>query len=143
MALAIDASEFGPFRCEVEAARNSVYVRPIGELDIAGVPVVAEQLRELRDAGFESILVDLRATAFLDSCGLRLVLSWTELACEEGFVFQVIPGRPAVQRIFEITDTTRQVSFVDPTSLRIATPAFGALGGERVDPARQGPLSAG
>ena len=112
MALAIDPSEFEPFRCEVEPARKFVYVRPIGEFDIDGVPVVAEQLRELRVAGFMSIVLDLRAVRFLDSSALRLVLSWTELVRDDGFVFQVMPGPAPVQRLFEITGTTRHVSFV-------------------------------
>jgi anti-anti-sigma factor len=33
------------------------------------------QLRELHDVGFEHVVLDLRELAFIDSTGLRLILS--------------------------------------------------------------------
>jgi len=43
----VERPELEPFRCEVEPDRAAVRVRPIGELDLATVPLVEAQLAEL------------------------------------------------------------------------------------------------
>jgi anti-sigma B factor antagonist len=103
-----------PFRCDVEAHRETVRIRPAGELDLATVDVVDEQLSELRAAGFTALTLDLRAVRFLDSSGLRTLLLWDAKAREDGFAFRLIAGPPAVQRLFDLTGTTEQFDFVDP-----------------------------
>jgi anti-anti-sigma factor len=94
-----------------------------GELDIAAVPLVDAQLREVRDAGFRRLVLDLRHVTFMDVRGLRLVLQWAEIARTDGVVaFDVIPGPPVVQRLFALTATADQVSFVKtaaPTPVRL------------------------
>ena len=75
--MSLDPVEFEPFRCEVDPHRASVFVRPVGELDLSTIPIVDTQLAELVAAGFTSV-VDLRGLRFLDSSGVRLLLSWAE-----------------------------------------------------------------
>ena len=84
--MSLDRAEFEPFRCDVEPARESVFVRPVGELDLSTVPVVDAQLSELVDAGFRRLVLDLRELRFLDSTGLRLLLSWDAKTRAEGVV---------------------------------------------------------
>jgi anti-sigma B factor antagonist len=105
-----DRSLVEPFRCEVEPARASVNVRPIGELDLATVPAVEAQLAELWSLGFTRLALDLRGVRFLDSTGLRLVMAWTASASADGFAFGVIPGPPEVQRLFELAGVTEHVT---------------------------------
>jgi anti-sigma B factor antagonist len=102
------------FRCSVEPARETVRVRPVGELDLATVNVVEEQLSKLRAAGSTALTLDLRAVPFLDSTGLRMMLIWDARARADGFTFRLIAGPPAVQRLFEVTGTTEQFDFVEP-----------------------------
>jgi anti-sigma B factor antagonist len=97
-----DRSELEPFRCEVEPHRDEVLVRPVGELDLATVPMVDEQLAELSSAGFTRLVLDLRAVRFLDSTGLRMLLSWQGRSTNDGFAFSVVPGAPVVQRVLQI-----------------------------------------
>ena len=66
--------EFEPFRVDVEPARESVRVAPVGELDIATVDKLQAEVARLLETGFEKIVLDLRGVRFLDSTGLRLVL---------------------------------------------------------------------
>jgi anti-sigma B factor antagonist len=94
--------DWRPFRCDVEAERGRVRVTPHGELDLATVPDVERRLRELRESGFDHIVFDLRELAFMDSTGLRLLMREDALAKADGGTFAVIPGAPAVQRIFEV-----------------------------------------
>src|SRR4051812_9040458 len=85
-------SEPEPFRCEVEPARDAVRVRPIGELDLATVPLVEAELAELWSVGFTRIVLDLRDVCFLDSTGIRLLLNWHAHSAADGMVFGVISG---------------------------------------------------
>lgn len=101
-----DPSELEPFRCDVDPDRDSVFVRPVGELDLATAPSVEAQLDELVAAGFTSFVLDLRGVRFLDSSGLRLVLSWGANGGADGLDLRVIPGPPQVQRVFEVAGVT-------------------------------------
>ena len=65
--MTVDESDVEPFRCEVEPDRATVRVRPIGELDLATVPLVGAELAELWSVGFTRLVVDLRAVTFLDT----------------------------------------------------------------------------
>ena len=69
-----DTAELEPFRCEVDPHRESIFVRPVGELDLATAPIVDTQLSELVEAGFRNIVLDLGKLRFLDSTGLRLLV---------------------------------------------------------------------
>ena len=107
----LDVSNPEQFRCEIEPQRETVRVRPIGELDLATVPVVEEQLSELHAAGFTSLTLDLRGVRFLDSTGLDLILLWDLRSRTDGFEFRIIAGPPAVQRLFDLTGTTEGLDF--------------------------------
>jgi anti-anti-sigma factor len=105
-----------PFRCEVETAQGKVHVIPHGEIDLASVDVLEGKLRELRDTGFDHLVLDLREVAFMDSTGLRLILSWDEEARSEGLDFELIRGTPVVQRLFDVTGLTARLRFVEPAA---------------------------
>ncbi len=98
--------------CEVLPERDAVRVRPNGSLDVATVSVLEQQLQELREAGFRRLIVDLGGLSFMDSSGLRLALKWDADARQDGFDIGFIPGRPAVQRVFELTGTVDRVPFI-------------------------------
>ena len=103
-----------PFRCEVETAHGKVHVIPHGEIDLASVGVLEAKLRELRDTGFDHLVLDLREVSFMDSTGLRLILTWDAESREEGVDFGVIRGTPIVQRLFEATGVSGRLRFVEP-----------------------------
>jgi len=116
--------EIEPFRCEVEPRRETVYVRPMGELDMATVPALEERLVELTAAGFRNLVLDLRELGFLDSCGLRLIIEWDAKARADGISFAIVRGPAAVERLFELTGMTGTLSYVDPPNApRFAPPA--------------------
>ena len=45
---------------------------------------------------------DLAGLRFMDTSGLRLILETAEASRRDGFAFAVLPGAPAVQRLFEV-----------------------------------------
>jgi anti-sigma B factor antagonist len=105
-----------PFRVDVLPERDVVRVVPIGELDLATVPELAGQLQELRDVGFQRLVLDLRRLEFIDSTGLHLIVKLDRDARREGHEFAVIPGPPAVQRLFDLTGVAEHVHLHSPAS---------------------------
>ena len=102
-----------PFRCELEFERDRVRVCPIGEIDLATVPMVATHLSELKATGSKQVTLDLRAVSFLDSTGLRMILEWDARSRADGFAFSLVAGPPTVQRLFDLTNTTARLTFID------------------------------
>ena len=102
-----------PFRCEIEPMRGWIRVRPHGEIDVSTVDRLDNALRELRETGFDQLELDLSAVSFMDSTGLRLLLGWNDVARRDGMQLRMLPGPPAVQRVFEVTGTLALLPFAD------------------------------
>jgi anti-sigma B factor antagonist len=99
------------FGVGVEPARETVRIVPVGELDLASVPVLGAQIRELVEVGFEQLVVDLRGLSFIDVSGLRLLLGFAQRARCEGWRLSLIQGSDSVQRIFSLTGTFDRLPF--------------------------------
>jgi anti-sigma B factor antagonist len=100
-----------PFRCEVARDGEIVRITLAGELDLASTSEVEPVLRA---NGIEQRLLDLRELTFMDSSGLRLILSAHNAARREGWSLQIVPGPPAVQRVFQICGVEDELRFVSP-----------------------------
>src|SRR5215207_7097952 len=99
------------FRIEVSGADRGSVVAPRGELDMATEGELRAVLE--REAALGAVTLDLSGLRFLDTSGLRLILETAEAARRDGFTFTVLPGIPAVQRLFEIAGVTELVPFPD------------------------------
>lgn len=97
------------FSCEVTPERDHVVIAPRGELDMATVGAVEQELRRQLDEGSRTIVLDLAGLSFMDSTGLHLVARWSAEASRDGFDFQLEPGPPAVQRVFELAGMTDEL----------------------------------
>ena len=95
--------------------RGWIRVRPRGELDLSSVDQLDGALRELREAGFDQIELDLSALTFMDSTGLRLVLAWDGEARRDGMSLRLRRGPAAVQRVFEVTGVGDLLPFTADT----------------------------
>jgi anti-sigma B factor antagonist len=104
-------SQVEPFRCEVMSDDGRVVVAPRGELDMATIGAVEDALRRVREKGETKVLLDLGGLSFLDSSGLHLTVTWAQKAKDEGFEFSIVPGPPAVQRVFELTALEEKLPF--------------------------------
>ena len=107
-----------PFHCDVQPDRDRVIVRLSGDFDLFAAPAVVDTITELLDVGFTRIVVDLRRLSFIDSTGLQSLLTMRARAHERGATFALVHGPHAVERIFEITETTSLFAFEDPRSVR-------------------------
>jgi anti-anti-sigma factor len=100
------SQHIGPFTCQVSQEDGHAVVSPRGELDMATVGAVEQELKRLRRSGVDRIVLDLGGLTFMDSSGLHLITRWVGEASRDGFEFELDPGPPAVQRIFDLTAVT-------------------------------------
>jgi anti-anti-sigma factor len=105
---------FEPFRCDVSREPDAARIRPRGELDLDTAPRLRAELDGLRAEGFRRLIIDLSELRFMDSAGLRCILSCDAEARQDGFSLALVPGSPTVQRVFELTQTVSRLSFIEP-----------------------------
>jgi anti-anti-sigma factor len=75
---------------------------PVGELDIATVPILKDAFHAvLSDEETEMIVVDLRELSFMDSTGIHLLLQMHD-ACNGADRLRVVNGSRAVERLLDI-----------------------------------------
>lgn len=110
----LTAGDVAGFACDVSRERDTVRVRIVGDLDLATVPILAGHVAQLRNTGCRHLTFDLSDLAFIDSSGLRFLLECHAASHQDGFTMALVPGPPAVQRLFELTDTRDRLPFIDP-----------------------------
>lgn len=72
-----------------------------GDIDLT-TTAEAEAALDAAGRGATLLMLDLRAVGFMDTSGLRLVISEQRRAEAGGYRFAVVPGAGKVQRLFEI-----------------------------------------
>lgn len=76
-------------------------VRPRGELDLAEVPALRDQLRKLVCAEQETVL-DLSEITFIDSSGIQLLFEATREAKSNGWQLQLRNPSPVTERTLKL-----------------------------------------
>jgi anti-sigma B factor antagonist len=102
-----------PLRVTTERQDDRVIIAVTGELDIASASRIEEALREAEAAGPAVVLLDLRRLEFMDSTGLRTILSADARAREAGRRLVIVQGDENVKRVFEVTRLYDRVEIVD------------------------------
>jgi anti-sigma B factor antagonist len=93
---------------------DSVRVAVSGELDLSSALVFEEELRRIEDQSKPALLVlDLRSLKFMDSTGLRLILSAHARAIKRGRKLAIVEGGDAIRRIFRLTGVLERLNFVE------------------------------
>jgi anti-sigma B factor antagonist len=110
------------FEVCVQPDRDVIYVKPVGELDLATAPQLRDELNELVAAGFKQIVIDLRALLFIDCAGVGLLVALNADAPRRGWSLSLIQGRACVRRVFEITVTLDILPFTAPLATRRRPP---------------------
>src|SRR4051795_11872462 len=84
-----------------------------GELDISSAGRVEKEIARAEERQPGALILDLSALEFMDSTGLRIVVSADARARERGGRFAVVRGPDAVQRIFRITRLDERLEILD------------------------------
>jgi anti-anti-sigma factor len=90
-----------------------VHMALMGELDLSSVAKVQEELRRIEAKSPATVVVDLSKLSFLDSTGLRCIVTADERAREQGRRIVIVRGPDAVQRVFTITRLEERLEIVD------------------------------
>jgi anti-anti-sigma factor len=89
------------FDCRVVLVNDAARVMAIGEVDLDTVAVVESRLEAVRAAGARQVVLDLRATTFIDSSVMHLALAWHERARHEQFDFSLTGTVGPVRRAID------------------------------------------
>jgi len=87
-----------------------------GELDLSTVGKVQEELRRVEAASPAVLVLDLSKLTFLDSTGLRCLVTADERARDSGRRVVIVRGPDPVQRVFAITRLEERLEMVDDAS---------------------------
>jgi anti-anti-sigma factor len=93
-----------------------VHVALRGELDLSTVGKVQDELRRVEAAAPSVVVLDLSKVTFLDSTGLRCLVTADERAREAGRRLVIVRGPEPVQRVFAITRLEERLEIVDDAS---------------------------
>ncbi len=85
-----------------------------GELDLASAPLLQSELDSSQIASASMLVLDLEELKFIDSTGLRVLLSAYEHARQSGQEFAVTQGSPQVQRLLSITGVGEHLRIIAP-----------------------------
>lgn len=113
--------ELERFRVNVQPARDTVRVMPVGELDISTAHQLRERFDELLDARVKSMTLDLRGLSFIDSVGLQSIVELDDRARAGALALTIIQGPRAVRRMFEVTGLLDRLSF-RTTGITVSAP---------------------
>jgi len=105
-----------PFEIEVQERESSVLVRLSGEVDLAAVEAIETTLLPLEER-FPTVILDLRGVTFLDSTGLRAIVSADARARARGFELKIVRGPEPVQKILYLAGLDKILPLVDPEEL--------------------------
>jgi anti-anti-sigma factor len=88
-----------------------------GELDISSAPVLEEALGRIEAGQPSLLLVDLRGLEFMDSTGLRTLVSANQRARTQERRLAIVRGPEQVDRIFSVTRLDERFEIVDDPAL--------------------------
>ena len=74
---------------------------------------VQEELRRVERSSPPTVVIDLSRVTFLDSSGLRCIVTADERARDEGRRLVIVRGPDPVQRVFSITRLEERLEMVD------------------------------
>ena len=98
-----------PLEVRVEQRASVAVLHISGEFDLRAVAPVERAFDRALRGPTERIVFDLRGVSFLDLCGFETLLRADARARRESFAVAVVPPPGQVARIFEVTETDREL----------------------------------
>ena len=91
-----------------------------GEVDVATVPRLREQLHSLVAQGQTHVVVDLDGVDFLDSTGLGVLVGALKRLRSSGGELHLICTQPRIRKVFEVTGLTKVFPMHDSVDEAVA-----------------------
>ena len=102
------------FRLTVRADGERTLVIPVGELDLMSAGALENEVIGLLERGIGHVVVDLRGLDFMDSTGIRALLTCHGRAQRENAGLAIIVGDARTRRPLEICGVLGQLHVIDP-----------------------------
>jgi anti-sigma B factor antagonist len=102
----------GGFEMSERRAGETTVLTLAGELDLASVSGVQQRLAELRDAG-SAVVLDLDRLMFMDSTGIRMLLTACQDAAAHEWSFQVTRGSGRVRHLLSVVQIADRLPYAD------------------------------
>ena len=87
----------------IEERDSAVHFLLTGELDISTAQRLEDDLLRIEANRPQLIVLDLTDLAFLDSTGLRLMITADARAREDGRRIEIVNANPMIQRVLRLT----------------------------------------
>jgi len=97
---------------ETREEGEQVRIAVEGELDLSCALTFDEEIRRAEERGPRTLVIDLSGLKFLDSTGVRLLMSAEARAKKRGHRLAIVEGTQAVQRIFRLAGVNRRLDIV-------------------------------
>jgi anti-sigma B factor antagonist len=101
---------------ETREEGGAIRIALSGELDLASALTFDEELRRAEERSPDTMVLDLRRLRFMDSTGLRLIMSAHSRARTRGRRLAIVLGSDPVKRIFRLAGVARRLEIVDHPS---------------------------
>ena len=98
---------------ETREEEGAVRIAVSGELDLSSALTFDDELRRAEERLPETLVLDLRKLRFMDSTGLRLLMSAHSRARSRGRRLAIVLGSDPVKRIFRLAGVNRRLEIVD------------------------------
>ena len=104
--------ELGPeFNLDISRIGGHDVVAVKGEIDMATAPTLEQALSKFSK---KEVFLDLRKTEFMDSAGLKVLITQRSRIEESGGVLRLVVGEGPVMRLLELAGV-REAFFIRPT----------------------------
>jgi anti-sigma B factor antagonist len=101
------------FDLTTDEQADSIHVRMRGDLDISTAPRLEDELRRVEAQAPQTLVLDLQELSFMDSTGLRLLITADARAHEESRRMVLVRGNRMIQRVLRITRLDERFEIVD------------------------------
>jgi len=96
------ASGAEPLAVKSEVTGGAVVVRPSGDIDLSGSPVLRQELRRVQGEKPGKLVIDLSGVGYMDSSGVATLVEAMQVARKGGSKLVLCGLQDKVRSIFEI-----------------------------------------
>ena len=100
-----------PFSARVSADGGAITVSVSGDVDLVTAPDLAELLPPIPSGG--RMVLDLRDVSFMDSSGVRLLMTLDIRSRAEGWTLFVVAPDGAVRHVLDLCQVSKRVRLID------------------------------
>jgi anti-anti-sigma factor len=90
-------------RVDISPDRERVTVCAAGEVDLVTAGELERPVLELLDSGFEQVVLDLHEVTFMDSSGIRVLISGHQYAERLGARLSIVVGTSRIRQTLELS----------------------------------------